>query len=275
MAVLQQPLDKACRNVILCAIKVSMEVLSHLQQILQSEFERRKQKNQMYSMRAFSRDLGISSTSLCDAIASKRKLSRENLSKVSQKLCLSPSQMRLLRSEIGQENSDFFNDERLLLEDDTFRLISEWYYIAILNLAKLTDNKADCDWIAERLNISRTNAAAALQRLERLGLLEIKSGKMKRTSRPITTSVDVPSSAIKHYHLDNLELAKKSLENDPVDIRDFSSITMPVDLEKLPQAKKMIMKLKRKISSAISSAKSKEVYTLSVQLFPVSRNNKK
>lgn len=56
--------------------------LSELRNYLQKEFDIRTQLNPLYSKRAYSRDLGIGSTSLNDFMSGKRSLSFANIDKI-------------------------------------------------------------------------------------------------------------------------------------------------------------------------------------------------
>lgn len=242
------------------------------QKHLHEELERRRLRNSAYSLRAFARDLGVSVTALSDYLGGRRQLSRSNLERIFESLKLSPLQkLEFLEENKAKRNLGKGEIESRLLEEDTFRLLSEWYYLAILSLARLQDNRGEPEWISRRLGIALTEAKRALERLERLGLIEIRRGRMSRTTAPLTTSRDIPSAAIRKYHLENLRKAAESLERDPVEVREFSSITFPADPRKLKAAKDLLMKTKRKVAELIDDEKGGEVYTLAFQLFPVTR----
>lgn len=238
--------------------------------LLLQEFTDRRTRNAAYSLRAFSRDLGIGVTSLSDFLADKRKLSPSSLRRVAEALRLSPQQ----RAEwIGDsKNSRSKSEEdRLLLEEDTFRLIADWYYLATMNLARIKKNQANPAWISKRLGISQKEASEALKRLWRMGFIQITDGRMVRTARTFSTTRDVPSSAIRKHHSQNLLLAEKSLLNDPVESREFSSATMAVNPAKLKQAKDILMKTKRRITELLQDDNPSEVYVLSFQMFPLTK----
>ncbi len=241
--------------------------------ILLQELALRKEKNPSYSLRAFARDLGIGSTSLSDVLASKRLLSPKNIDKISSKLAISPvtrEQLHLERLNKPQSPLPAVQ-QRIQLEEDTFRLIADWYYLAILNLAKIKNNQANPRWVANRLGISKSEAETAIERLVRMGFLSIDKGKLTRTTLPLSTTRDIPSAAVKKHHLDNLKLAAKSLENDAINEREFSGQTMAIDPRKLPEAKDLIMETKRKIAEICESDDPTEVYVLSYQLFPLTK----
>lgn len=240
------------------------------QDFLKNELQLRQSRNKLYSLRAFARDLGIGVTSLSDFLAAKRTLSQKNIQKISCTLGLSPMQEEMFRSvKFAKIDKDYLT--RIQLNEDSFRLISKWYYLAIMNLAKIKSNKSDKRWIARRLGLSVAEVNEALECLFRLGYIASKKGKLVRTSVSITTTQDIPSTAIQNHHRSNLRLAEKSLLLDPVEAREFSSTTLAIDPEQLKEGKAALRKARRKIEKALHSTNSKEVYVLSMQLFPVSR----
>ncbi|MGZ3689175.1 MAG: DUF4423 domain-containing protein, partial [Bdellovibrionota bacterium] len=86
-----------------------------------------------------------------------------------------------------------------------------------------------------------------------------------------TTTNGVPSAALRSYHQQNLRLAAISLERDPLAVRDISSLTMAIDPSEFEEAKRLIQQFKKKISTLFKSKNPTEVYTLGIQLFPVSK----
>jgi uncharacterized protein (TIGR02147 family) len=257
-------------------------------ELLAQEFLRRRTKNQSYSLRGFARDLKLSPAALSEVLNRKRELSKKNLLKICDRLSLSPNQRAALlsgksphgaknsgdagaKSSDGGSSADASDSDFLLLKEDTFQLMSSWYYMAILSLAETHDASAEPREVASRLGIKEFEAKEALSSLLRLKFIEIVAGCLKRTVQQVTTSTDVPSSAIRKYHSENLKRADESLQRDPVELRDFSSINMAMDPELLPEAKDMIKKFRRRLSRFLESGKKKEVYTIAIQLFPVSR----
>ena len=239
--------------------------------LLMQELAKRQTRNSSYSLRAFARDLGLGSTTLSDVLADKRSLSKSNLEKVMGKLLVSPLERESLWSQYREGASKTEIDDRILMEEDAFRLIADWHYLAILNLAKIADNRATPQWIAERLGISTQEAESALERLLRMELLKKNRNRLVRTAKPITTSKDIPSAAIRKHHTQNLQLAEQSLHRDPVETRQFYSMTVAVNPEKLPLVKDIIFKTRKKIGDLLEDGPLSEVYTFSFQLFPITR----
>lgn len=243
-----------------------------MKNILLEELARRRTRNSSYSLRAFARDLKIGVTTLSDVLSDKRSLSKSNLEKVIERLAISPLQGQQLRDDhkqTAQRPPEV--DDRILLDEDTFRLISDWQYLAILNLAEIKANKAQPEWIAERLGLSLDITTEALNRLFRMQLLKKVRGQLVRTEQRLTTSKEIPSAAIRKHHVQNLRLAEESLHRDPVHTREFGSVTMAVNVENLPQAKALLLKTRKKIAEMLDVGPTSEVYTLSFQLFPLTK----
>ena len=73
------------------------------------------------------------------------------------------------------------------------------------------------------------------------------------------TPTDVANQSIKNYHGQSLDLAKQSLNIDPVESRDFSTITMAIDPDQLNEAKEMIRKFKREFADCVEQSTGDEV----------------
>ena len=99
-------------------------------------------RNPAYSLRAFARDLGVGSTSLSDFLASKRRLSKTSLARISEVLAWSPEECKQALIENKKGRVEQPQEERLQLAEDEFRLIADWFYLAVLSLAEIKGNKA-------------------------------------------------------------------------------------------------------------------------------------
>jgi uncharacterized protein (TIGR02147 family) len=173
-------------------------------------------------------------------------------------------------SEIYLEPIDFQHE----LREEEFHLIADWYHFAILSLSELKSHRSDPRWVAAQLGIPVQQASEALQRLIRLNIIEVQAGKIRQVMKPIKTTTDVPSTAIRTYHRQNLERAKEKIEEVAIEDREYTSITMAISRRKIPQAKKLMTDFKRKLSTLLESGDKEAVYTLSLQLFPVSKLEK-
>src|SRR5437868_4704723 len=139
----------------------SMELT--IKNLLMQELAKRQTRNSSYSLRAFARDLEIGATTLSDVLADKRSLSKTNLEKVMEKLLVSPVEKEKLWGDYRENvNRPHEIDDKTLLDEDIFRLIADWHYLAVLNLSKVKDFNGKPEWIAKRLGIKKEEAEESL-----------------------------------------------------------------------------------------------------------------
>lgn len=240
--------------------------------LLKDELDLRKKRNPQYSLRAFSRHLGISPSQLSQLISGKRNFSTDILMKVSEKLHLSPEEERqlILQNTLSKTHITLEETEKRELQEDEFKLIADWYHFAILSLCKIRNAKADPFWIADRLGITHLDARGALERLLRLDLIE-PGPHLKRKINPLHVKSDIPSRAIQAYHHKVLDMAQEKLKSVAVDRRDFSAMTFAADPEKLAAARKIIERQQDELVSFLQTPNAKTVYMISCQLFPLER----
>lgn len=258
--------------------------------ILQTELARRCEKNARYSLRAFAKGLGFNSAVISQILSGKRIPSAKTATKLAQGLNLSPEQEHDFFSSLAdvqrtrglQRMSPVFkklNESELSrqgppadLSIDTFRIISDWYHYAILELSCTEGFKSNINWIAKELRIGVTETKLAIERLLKLGLLGEKNGVFFKTTERLTTAdKHLTTPALRKYQKQILEKAIESLENDPIDIRSMSSMTMSVDPKNILFAKKLIDECTKQISALLRSGNQTEVYQLQVSLYPLQK----
>jgi uncharacterized protein (TIGR02147 family) len=246
------------------------------QQILKDEFSRRSAANPRYSLRSFAKALDVSPTILSLVMSGKRPLAKKTALKIADRLALTPLQMQLLMAKTRPQakeapvGASAYEFDAISLE--TFSVISDWIHYAILSLLEIPNVKSDAKWIAKALNINEVAAQSALDRLQQLGMIKKSKGKWKQSSMPIKVENKVSTSATRKFQAQLLQKAMASLENDPIEVRDFSSMTLAIDPELIPYAIEKIRAFRRELTADLESkGNAKEVYNLTVQIFPVSK----
>lgn len=251
------------------------------QTILRDAYQKRRAKNENFSLRAFARWLNVSPAQLSQMISGKRPMTMKIIKKILPKLELSPEEKQALVGSFISENNQNQDEKRvLLLEADKFKLVADWYHFAILALSRLKYAKSDPRWIAQQLGIGLSEAHLAIQRLERLGILQTKP-RLKQICDPIEVVSELPSESIRKYHKQNLALAESKLESIPVQMREYQSISIVLDPEKLNVYRRLIDNLMDQATQAQDAQKNdfkrgghqEIVYNLNVQLFPISKSN--
>lgn len=248
--------------------------MSELANLLKLEFENRRKKNPQFSLRAFSRWLGLSPAQVSQIISCKRTVTTKSFTKISEKLNLSPfEQKKYMFSTKGKQ--PLIEQQKKKLAEDQFRLIADWYHMAILSLTRVNGAKSDSRWIAQQLGITVLQANEAINRLVRLGCLQLKP-EFKQIGEPFEVTSDLPSAAIRKYHLQCLQLASEKIEQVPLEKRQIQSLNIPMSLKTLPKFKILIDTF---LDDALtltekSGKQQEEVFQLNVQLIPVTQINK-
>jgi uncharacterized protein (TIGR02147 family) len=151
-------------------------------------------------------------------------------------------------------------------------MIAEWYHYAILSLVDVPGFRFDAKWIANRLGISETEARLAMERLLRLRLVKKVGKTWKQSGLPLKVENTESTTATRRHHRQHLVKAIESLDNDPIEIRDFSGMTFPMDPQYVPYAVKRIRDFRRKLmNELVNMGTPRVVYRLGVQIHPLSK----
>lgn len=245
--------------------------------LLQEELSRSQIRNASYSLRALAKKLKTSPSVLSEILNGRRPVTKRTAEHLLQGLLVPLAKRQQLLAKIPRRHvrsaTLATSDESPVwteLDAEQFDAVSNWYYFAILSLAETSHFKSDVAWIARRLGIKQVEAKRAVATLTRLGLLKImRDGSLKPTGEQFRTTDQISSLAIRKNHYEQLEVLRRSLENDPIDRRDFSSVTMTFDPAQMDQAKNTIKTFRRRFTADAEKTKKKEVYRLSIQFVPL------
>lgn len=229
---------------------------------LRELYLQKKENAPSYSTRAFARDIGMSQTLLSLVMNGKRALSLKQAVKIAALLNMEPFS--------NSHQTNLFID----YEADRFKAISQWYYVAILDLSTTITFNSDPKAVAARLGISQVEARDALERLERLGFLEKKNGKLKKTNNKVQFKTQNSEPAVRNFHKQMLQKASEELDRTSkadFEARSISAVTMAIKPEKIKKAQKLINDFKAKMASVLTKGGGEEVYQLNVQFFPLTR----
>ncbi len=252
-----------------------------IQNLLRTKFSEIQRQNARFSLRAYSKKLGVHVGALTYIMNGKRNVSRKLAERIAQRLLLDPQQRSELLGLFPEKRKyrkndsspgEVFEPRYLELSASQFKVASEWEHFAIMSLVKCEGFISQSTWIATRLGITETKAKQVVDRLLQLGLLAMdSSGALSRSEKSYRTPDDVADLSLKRHHEQTLDLAKESIFRDEVAMRDFTTITMAIDPRKMSAAKELIRKQQDELSDLLESGHQTEVYRLSVQLFPLSR----
>ncbi len=266
-----------------------MTVTKDYRQILRDALEDRCQKNPRYSLRSFARDLNISAPRLSRVLNGHHGLSGKAAHEIAKRLNLSASEQELFsvlvesehaRASIARESARTRANELSTtfqsLGLDSFRVISDWYHFAILELTLVEGFQSTPAWIADQLGITQIEAKAAVERLLKLDLLLETNGEWRATGSNFANPEGLPSDAIRKFHRQVLERAGQALEFQGAAERESSNLIIAIDESALPKARKMIREFTRKFDTELSRTQRKtRVYNMTVQFFGLQRRPKK
>lgn len=242
---------------------------------LQEELVLRCNRNPAYSLRSFAKAIGVSPSFLSKILNGQRRITDEVFQKITTNLNLEPSVFETFRSdEDAISESDMkFRDLQL----EYFKIISDWYHYALIELTNLDGFKNSPEWIASKLGITVNQAKAATDRLLNLELLELKDGKLRPTSGGNTTTKnDFTDLAFKKMQDDLLKKAITSLWNEDLTQRDHTSISMAINPDDIPEVKKRLTKMRRELCKYLERPQKKkptQVYNLSLSFFALSKES--
>jgi uncharacterized protein (TIGR02147 family) len=237
-----------------------------LQSVLLETLFELKTKNSSYSLRAFARKIGVSPSLLSQFLAGKKKISTKLAEKIADRLMLDPT----TRAEVITKQT--IAPRWVHLGLDEFRLISEWQHFAILSLAETKDFKSSTKWIAARLGIAPTLVQKSVDCLVRMGFLTRSTkGRLIATGEQYHSSDGVPNVAGRRALAEDLDIARRSLEEDSIERRDFTSLTIAIDERRIPEAKRLIREFRERFSDAMDTPHKNEVYKLCIQFMPLTK----
>lgn len=266
-----------------CAILGSMNTgQAYYLTKIKEDLSLKQRNNPHYSLRAYARDVGIHPATLSQILKGKRPLPLKDSEAVALKLNLGPKEKTLFvesllrnKSAIDQiKISDY--DTRLMLDESYYQIIAEWEHYALLELFRLEHFNRTKEEVARYLDLTMNRTEVVINNLMVGGLLEVdQEGKLQKVHGDIRTTEDISSQALKESHKETLQLGKDKIEEIAIEMRDFSSSTLAIDLKKIPEAKIIIREFRQKMAALLEDGEKTDVYQLAIQFFPLTKLEKK
>lgn len=269
-------------------------------EVLRRIFVERKEKNPHYSLNAFARDIGLTSSLLSRIFNGTRALSLKQGLHVAAVLGFSQAETNLFvlsivenasaKAKISQSVRERIRkqvdltgatarevDAPLYVNYDVerFKTISQWYHLAILNLSITDGFDPDPAEIATRLNISTAEVREAVERLLELGLLErTPEGSVRKTRLNLYFKTQRSETAIRNFHSQMIGKAAEQLrktETADFERRLINCITFVSSDAHLELLKKKINEFQDEVLAMEKPGPNTEVYQLNCQLFPLTQ----
>lgn len=244
---------------------------------LKESLSEKQRSNPSYSLRAFARFLDIHGSTLSQVLNSKRGLPLKRAKDVVDKLDLSPKERTLFMESFFRSKTDIDEigidklDKRFILDESYFKVIAEWEHYAALELFKLEGFNFSLVNVSHKLEIEPIRAEVVINNLINCNLIMKENGEYKKVYSDVKTTEDITSSALRKSHKETLHMGLNKLEEIEVELRDFSSTTVAVDLEKIPEAKTIIREFRQKMTALLRDGKKTDVYQLAIQFYPLTK----
>jgi len=232
-------------------------------------FAWKKGRNPAYSGATFARQAGLGAHTLLGmAIRGQRNLGPDTIRAFSRALSLKGREavifekLVLFNQSRKPDDKAFYLDQLHSVSQGAGRVLigrirnhaeylSHWYVVALRELVSTRDFRPDADWIVKRFKsrITPKQAQEAWQVLVALGMVESdESGRCK----VVTPSIDLDPGhvdfAVRAYHRDQLARARIAIDEESLDERMLSSLTMAVRESDLPVLREKINEFRKSLN---------------------------
>lgn len=254
-------------------------------EVLKQEFQRRKNNNRRYSLRAYAKFLGISPAHLSEVLNGKMGLSVRLAAQIAERLQLNEEltayfcdsveylhgASRLVREEAKtrlHRRKHFFEEMNL----GTLEVIGKWYHFALLELIRIKDFRFSVEAASHLLGVDVVHVQSALERLQKLGFLEPNAGGWTNRKPLASSPESIPSEVVRRYHKDMMKMAFDALDAQPVDERIAMSTVLGIERSRIPEVQKALQEFAHQLCRDFgASPRPDSVYGLSMQFFSLTK----
>lgn len=251
--------------------------------VLRDKLGEKFKSNPHLSLRAVAKRSGLSHPMLSQVLGGRRNLTRESASKLIEFLDFTEEQKEhfLAMVEYSTTKSQAYREillrkltelaprnEALILNNDIFQIVKDWYHSPILELSRITGLELTPKSIAQSLRLPELVAKSALDRLLKLGLLKRVNGKLVKAASTILSTHEVPSASVREHHRQMIAKASEALEAQDISRRSITDMTIAISKDQVALAKAEIERFKGELSLKLNRTKSRTaVYQLNIQFF--------
>ncbi|WP_408095685.1 TIGR02147 family protein [Peredibacter sp. HCB2-198] len=248
---------------------------------IKDELSKIQRRSPRYSMRAYARDLGVHPATLSLVLKGKRPMPVRDSVVIAEKMQLGPKERTLFFESLYKTRTRLdaiqipTHDEALMIDGESyFNVIAEWEHYAVLTLFDLSHFEPTLSEISRMFKISELRADVVINNLLQCGLLRHGENGLEKAQCRVRTTEDVMNVALQKSHIEAMEMGIEKIKSVKNEFRDFSTVTIAVNPEKLTEAKTIIREFRLKMAALLEEGHRSEVYQLAIQLYPLTENTK-
>lgn len=258
---------------------------------INDKFNELKASRPAFSLRAWSKHLGMKSHGPLHAILKKqRNIPKKLVPGLIKTLKLTKQEGQFLeslvdfqRAKTGDEK-EFYKEKlnqlaprplREINDLEAYKIITDPFHILLAEMTQLKSFDDNPAWIKSHLrpNLNMRDIEVMMERLRKIGVVEKKGSRYIKPVEHIYTKLEIESTVIQEYHKTCSKLAMEEISKQSVDAREFNAIAFNIQKKDLPQIKE---KLREFINSLVdefesSPGKGDETYQLNMNLFSLTK----
>ena len=261
--------------------------------LLKTAFDRIKKQNPLFSLRALAKKIDVSPAFLSKVFSGKSDLplvraqalaKHLKMDKISEdallKTYLDPSLLNLAPTNLKKAEKEFtFDPSNAVEAPEKFHfLISNWYYLAILDLTLCEEFSSDPSWISNKLGISKDSVSSALKDLKLFGFLKEEAGVLKKTDAFLRFPAIESKTAIRKFHEQLLnkaiETMKTKVSKSDYAERLVNGVIVPANPQQIERVKERLSSAMLEVFDLLQEGPKTQLFYLGNVLFPLSRPTK-
>lgn len=259
---------------------------------LREYLEARKKKDSFFSIRYFAQKAGTDAGTIVKILQGQLHLSSKRVTGIVEACRFDEREADYFRTLVdfgkaktGPEIRRTF--ERLgalkgvssrTLEENQYAFYQKWHHSAVRAAVGMLPFKGDFRSLAASLvpAISVAQARESIDLLQKLGLVgEGVDGIWHVTDAVITTGEKWRGAAVREFQKQTLDLAALSLDRDPVDLREHSTVTLTLRRSDLPMLKRRAAEFRQDLLKIAAEATEEDAaFQVNIQIFPMALREK-
>jgi uncharacterized protein (TIGR02147 family) len=260
---------------------------------LAAVIERKKNQQKSFSIRQLARQLKIKAPSaLTMVMRGERQPSPELAHKVATWLRLPKAEADFLEALVALQRASNVEEQSRIAATirklrpsthinyrmDAIEMMTRWYAIVILEMTRLADFQDNVKKIKTQLGtvVTEDMVEAALKALKKHKLVKAdRNGVIRKAADVLRSTVNIPSLAIRSFHKQVLLRAHTAIDQQAIDERYFTSLTIAIPRSKIKIAGELISRFRDQFMAEMTGDEQtpEEIYHLAVQFFRATENS--